>query len=101
MKCTTLLRRQHHKVVQLLDAVADEHYVRGALLEELADDLSAMMTVEEALFYPALRQALGITLGYLEADHANATCALQRLFAAHEAEDRRRFREEVAALRAL
>jgi hypothetical protein len=101
MKCTMLLRRQHHKVVQLLGAVEDEHYVRGALLEELADEFAAMMTIEEAIFYPAVRQAMGLTLGYLEADHANVTFGLQRLFAAHETGDRARFRAEVGALRTL
>lgn len=101
MKCTMFLRRQHHKVVQLLDAVEDEHYVRGALLEELADEFAAMMTIEEAIFYPAVREAMGVTLGYLEADHANVTFGLQRLFVAHEAGDRSRFRTEVRTMREL
>jgi len=101
MKCTTLLRRQYQTVIELLDAVEDERYVRGALLEELADDLAALMTGEEAIFYPAVRQAVGLTLGTLEADHARAACGMQRLFAAHESGDRARFRAEVRALRAL
>lgn len=101
MKGTTLLQRQHRRVMQLLDAVEDEHYVRGALLLDLADDLAATMMIEEAIFYPALRDMLGVPLGEADVDHANAARGLHRMFEAHHEGDAARFRSEVGALRAL
>jgi iron-sulfur cluster repair protein YtfE (RIC family) len=102
MKGTTLLQRQHRRVEQLLDAIEGERYLRGALLRELADDLAATMTMEEAIFYPAVRDALGSGLApafYGDEDHAMATRGLQRLFEAENDADR--FQDELVDLRRL
>jgi hypothetical protein len=112
MKGTTLLERLHRRVEQLMDAVESERYVRSALLEELADDLSATLTLEEAIFYPAVSQALGATAPPSD-DHSEVARALQRLFESarppgettgetpgeDETEDAARFRAELASLR--
>ncbi len=102
MKGTTLLQRQHRRVEQLLDSLEGERYLRGALLRELADDLSATMTMEEAIFYPAVRGALGPmppASRYGDDEHSGITRALQQLFdAEHDAD---RFARVLAVLRSL
>src|SRR5438128_2584388 len=99
MKGTTLLQRQHRRVEQLIDTLEGERYLRAALLQELADDLAATMTMEEAIFYPAVREVLGAAMRYGDDDHAHATRALQRLFEAQA--DTPRFNSELDELRSL
>src|SRR5207245_11461978 len=99
MKGTTLLQRQHRRVEQLIDTLEGERYLRAALRQELADDLAATMTMEEAIFYPAVREVLGAAMRYGDDDHAHATRALQRLFEAQA--DTPRFNSELDELRSL
>ena len=97
MKGTTLLQRQHRRIEQMIDALDAERYLRGALLQELADDLAATMTMEEAIFYPAVREVLGGVVCYGDESHAQATRILQRIFAVER--DDVAFRRELAELR--
>src|SRR5258708_2449144 len=59
MKATTLLERQHRNLQQLCEAVErGSASVRESLLPQLAGDLVAHIAVEEAIFYPAVCEAL-------------------------------------------
>jgi iron-sulfur cluster repair protein YtfE (RIC family) len=60
MKATTLLERQHRNLQQLCEAVErGSASVRESLLPQLAGDLMAHLAVEDQLFYPTIREALG------------------------------------------
>lgn len=60
MKSTTLLERQHRNVQQLCEAVErGSPSIRESLLPQLANDLFAHFRIEEQLFFPAVRAALG------------------------------------------
>lgn len=59
MKATTLLERQHRNLQELCETVErGSASMRVSLLPQLAGDLSALMEVEEQLFYPAACAAL-------------------------------------------
>jgi hypothetical protein len=59
MKATTLLERQHRNLQELCETVErGSASMRVSLLPQLAGDLSALMAVEEQLFYPAACAAL-------------------------------------------
>ncbi len=82
MKATELLVNQHHELEQLfeqLDGVeeGDEKIVR----EELARNLIGHMTIEEEIFYPALREAMPERIALAETEHASARYALAQLLA--------------------
>ena len=82
MKATELLVNQHHEVEQLfeqLDGVeqGDEKVVR----EELARNLIGHMTIEEEIFYPAMREVMPERIALAEAEHASARYALAQLLA--------------------
>jgi hemerythrin superfamily protein len=76
---TTLLVHQHRAVEQLFERVekADRGFEKS--LRELADQLAAHISIEERLFYPAVRKANGeLILEGLE-EHAMGRFALKRL----------------------
>lgn len=82
MKATELLVNQHHELEQLfeqLDGVeaGDEKIVR----EELARNLIGHMTIEEEIFYPAMREAMPARIALAEVEHASARYALAQLLA--------------------
>jgi hypothetical protein len=61
MKATTLLKNQHREVRDLFKRIqkADDGEQRRALLDDIADKLRAHMTIEEEIFYPAVRDGVG------------------------------------------
>ena len=80
-RATALLVHQHRKVEKLLDRLTSADADVDATLRELADDLSAHITIEEEIFYPAVRELdTDIILEGLE-EHAMGRFALNRLLA--------------------
>jgi len=79
-RATDLLVAQHRRLEQLFERL--ESPQKGgfdATLRELADELSAHITIEETLFYPAVRKLKpDLILEGLE-EHAMGRFALQRL----------------------
>lgn len=58
MKASELLKRQHREVKKLFAATkkAEDAATRRSGLDEIALKLSAHMTIEEAIFYPAVAE---------------------------------------------
>ena len=76
---TTLLVHQHRKVEELFERVESGKNGFENTLRELADDLAAHISIEEELFYPAVRKVNpDLILEGLE-EHAMGRFALQRL----------------------
>ena len=96
---TDLLTDQHRKVERLFDELESANGSASTLLRTLANDLAAHMTIEERLFYPAVRKLdEGLILEGLE-EHAMGRFALERLLATtpgHEA-----FKARTKALKEL
>ncbi len=100
MKATELLVNQHHEVEQLFEQLenveeGDEKIVR----EELARNLIGHMSIEEEMFYPAMREALPEYIALAEAEHATARYALAQLLATPPGDPT--FRAKATALDAL
>ncbi len=55
MDAIELLTNHHRELEQRLDAMKDSEAVDPAVFEETADSLAAHVTVEEELFYPAVK----------------------------------------------
>jgi iron-sulfur cluster repair protein YtfE (RIC family) len=99
MKATDLLEQQHRKVKALFKKLENGRGDAGALLRELADDLTAHMAIEHELFYPAV---IGLDEGMVSEsfeEHALAELALKRLLATDPSEQS--FKAKVTALREL
>ena len=82
MKATELLVNQHREFEQLFEQLesveeGDEKIVR----EELARNLVGHMTIEEEMFYPAMRDAMPERIALAEIEHAAARYALAQLLA--------------------
>lgn len=76
---TDLLVHQHRLVEDLFERLESSRKGFNRTLRELADDLSAHISIEEKLFYPAVRKANpDLILEGLE-EHAMGRFALQRL----------------------
>ena len=76
---TDLLVHQHRLVEGLFERLGSSKKGFDATLRELADDLTAHISIEEQLFYPAVRKANpDLILEGLE-EHAMGRFALQRL----------------------
>jgi hemerythrin superfamily protein len=90
-----LLTADHEEVRQLFedydelvaDGAADT--LRGDLAQEICDALTAHATIEEELFYPAVREALGDDdlIDTALADHAGAKELIARIEAMEPADD--------------
>src|SRR5262249_3215088 len=74
---------QHREISELFDKVAEGH---SGVLGELADLLSAHMSVEQELFYPAVRKLAPEDVLTSFEEHALAELALKRLLATDEDE---------------
>jgi hemerythrin superfamily protein len=100
MNATELLEKQHRKVEAIFAKLEDEEKPSDAkeLLVELANDLAAHMTIEQELFYPAVRAVDSELVAESLEEHALAEVALKRLLAAHSAEA---FKARVTALKEL
>lgn len=96
---TDLLTDQHRQLERIFDELESANGSASTLLRTLANDLAAHMTIEERLFYPAVRKLdEGLILEGLE-EHAMGRFALERLLATtpgHEA-----FKARVKALKEL
>jgi hemerythrin-like domain-containing protein len=59
MNATTLLKKQHQEVRDLFDRydAADSSSDKEAIVQELADNVAAHMTIEEQMFYPTVFEA--------------------------------------------
>src|SRR5450432_1066148 len=78
---TDLLVHQHRLVEELFERLESSKKGFDRTLRELADDLTAHISIEEQLFYPAVRKANpDLILEGLE-EHAMGRFALQRLLA--------------------
>jgi len=81
MKATSLLGKQHRKVLAALKKLAAGRAEAGPLLAEIATELTAHMTIEQDIFYPAVREVdKDMVLESFE-EHAIAELALKRLLA--------------------
>lgn len=99
MKATDLLEQQHRKVKALFKKLENGRGDAGALLQELADDLSAHMAIEHELFYPAVIGLDEVMVNESFEEHALGEIALKRLLAADPAEQG--FKAKVTAVREL
>ncbi|WP_394845022.1 hemerythrin domain-containing protein [Pendulispora brunnea] len=79
MKATDLLEQQHRKVEDVFDKLKNSKSNASALLEELANDLSAHMAIEQNIFYPAVREVDSDTVEESLEEHSMAEIALKRL----------------------
>jgi hemerythrin superfamily protein len=100
MNATELLEKQHRKVEAMFSKLEDEEKLSDAkeLVEELANDLAAHMTIEQELFYPAVRTVDGELVAESFEEHALAEVALKRLLASDSPEA---FKARVTALKEL
>jgi len=101
MKATDLLEQQHRKVEAIFAKLEGDDAEQGdkqELLEELADDLAGHMTIEQELFYPAVREIDATLVAESLEEHALAELGLRRLLAARGEEP---FKARVTALKEL
>jgi len=84
MKATALLEEQHRKAEALFSKLESGD---AGVLAELANELVAHMTIEQEIFYPAVRSidADKVTVSFEE--HAVTELALKRLLAADQNEE--------------
>lgn len=78
MKATALLEEQHRKVESLFSKLASGD---TGVLAELANELVAHMTIEQEMFYPAIRSVDAEQVTESFEEHAIAELALKRLLA--------------------
>jgi hemerythrin superfamily protein len=100
MNATELLEKQHRKVEAIFSKLEDEEKLSDAkeLVEELANDLAAHMTIEQELFYPAVRAVDSELVAESFEEHALAEVALKRLLTSASPEA---FKARVTALKEL
>jgi len=81
MKATDLLEKQHRKVEAIFERLESGRAEPGPLLEQLANSLAAHMTIEQEIFYPAVKTlAEDLVLEAFE-EHSIAEISLKRLLA--------------------
>src|ERR1700716_2328823 len=81
MKPTALLEKQHRLVQSIFKKLETGKSDPKPLLEELANNLAAHMTIEQEIYYPTVQavDAKLVAVSYVE--HALAEIALKRLLA--------------------
>jgi len=79
MKATALLEKQHRKVKTLFSKLEKGRGDPAELLTELANDLAAHMTIEQEIFYPAIKHIDADLVLEAYEEHALAEIALKRL----------------------
>jgi len=82
MNAIALLKAQHEKVTQALEAVHEDGADAGQI-EMIANELVAHMVIEEHLFYPRIRELMPEMIGESFEEHAVARFELARLITAH------------------
>lgn len=81
MRATDLLEKQHRKVEAIFKKLEGGRAEPGPLLEELANALAAHMTIEQEIFYPAVKtMAEDLVMEAFE-EHSMAEISLKRLLA--------------------
>ena len=81
LKATSLLEKQHRKVKTLFTKLEKGRGDALELMEELANDLAAHMTIEQEIFYPAVQRVDEALIREAYEEHALAEVALKRLLA--------------------
>ena len=84
MKATALLEEQHRKAEALFSKLESGD---AGVLAELANELVAHMTIEQEIFYPAVRSMDTEKVTESFEEHAVAELALKRLLAADQNEE--------------
>jgi len=84
MKATALLEEQHRKAEALFSKLESGD---AGVLAELANELVAHMTIEQEIFYPAVRSIDTDRVTESFEEHAVAELALKRLLAADQNEE--------------
>lgn len=79
MKATTMLRRQHDRIAQVVGALEHEKHLRDPLFVELVEELTALLAIEESVFYPCVEGIIGVRLSDHRAEHLRAKSALRSL----------------------
>lgn len=99
MLATKLLEKQHREVEHLFEQLEKDSGSAETLVNELANNLAAHMTIEQEFFYPAIKDVDREMVFESFEEHALAEIALKRLLAADsEAEE---FKARVIALKEL
>jgi hemerythrin-like domain-containing protein len=99
MQATQLLEKQHRKVESIFKKLEDGSPDAEKLALELANDLVAHMTIEQDIFYPAIREVDEDLVLESYEEHALAEVALKRLLAI--APDDGAWKARVVALKEL
>jgi hemerythrin-like domain-containing protein len=86
MKATELLKHQHDEVKAVFKKLEDKEGHAKALVEKLANSLSAHMVIEQELFYPAILEADEDLVLESYEEHAVARFALKRLIKTNPAD---------------
>jgi hemerythrin superfamily protein len=81
MKATSLLEKQHRKVEAIFKKLSSGNPDAPMWLSPLADDLIAHMSIEQTIFYPAIRSIKEDLVLESYEEHALAELALKRLLA--------------------
>lgn len=81
MKATSLLEKQHRKVEAIFKKLSSDKADAVTWLSPLADELVAHMTIEQTIFYPAVRSVKEDLVLESYEEHALAELALKRLLA--------------------
>jgi hemerythrin-like domain-containing protein len=87
MKATLLLEKQHEQVDDMLKKLESAKMDAPALLSALANELVAHMTIEQTIFYPAVRTFKEELVLESYEEHAIAELALKRLIATDHRDD--------------
>jgi len=99
MDATKLLEKQHRKVEAIFKKLERGSSEAAELVETLANDLAAHMTIEQEIFYPAVQSVDRDLISESFEEHALAEVSLKRLLATDpEAEE---FKARVVALKEL
>jgi hemerythrin-like domain-containing protein len=81
VKATALLSSQHRKVEALFKKLENGRVEPGPVLEELANSLAGHMTIEQEIFYPAVKSIDADVVNESYEEHALAELELKRLLA--------------------
>lgn len=86
MKATELLKKQHGEAKAIFKAIESGKGDVTQLLAQLADALVAHMTIEQELFYPAVRKVDEDLIGEAFEEHSMAEVGLKRCLACDPAD---------------
>lgn len=99
MDATKLLEKQHRKVEAIFKKLEKGSPEASELVEQLANDLAAHMTIEHELFYPAVQSVDRDLISESLEEHALAEVSLKGLLATDPEADE--FKARVIALKEL